>query len=245
MSQSWSAGTDSAVRVMADGDVARLELVRAARAFDRVLRIHDVDGTARVRLTGPRCSGGPIVVQANVHGVGSRVRIQYAGAGGFAVAAAAQRLDRHLTRLASGQPVRSWPDTVRSQLAYVSDPRRVVRRKRFDVLRGGVRAAAAMLEAMDYDAVLFTEAKSDVDAIVYRSKQGIRLVPQRPPCGPRADSITGVHDQRDGVCCTESRAAALLCRTGLAFLFYTDRDCGRGRLLYRRFDGDLAVVVPS
>jgi hypothetical protein len=35
-----------------------------------------------------------------------------------------------------------------------------------------------------------------------------------------------------------------LCRSGLPFLFCTDPDSGRGGLLYRRHDGDLALVAP-
>lgn len=42
----------------------------------------------------------------------------------------------------------------------------------------------------------------------------------------------------------EEAAVTRLCRKGLPFLFFTDADSGRGRLLYRRYDGDLTIVVP-
>lgn len=41
-----------------------------------------------------------------------------------------------------------------------------------------------------------------------------------------------------------AQAARLLAATAATFVFYTDRDTGRGKLLYRRYDGGLGLVSP-
>ncbi|MEV4129547.1 hypothetical protein [Nocardia sp. NPDC049707] len=43
---------------------------------------------------------------------------------------------------------------------------------------------------------------------------------------------------------SEAQAVDLLCRDGLAFLFFTDSRSGRGHLLYRRYDADPGLITP-
>ncbi|NUS58959.1 MAG: hypothetical protein HOV66_29505, partial [Streptomycetaceae bacterium] len=100
---------------------------------------------------------------------------------------------------------------------------------------------------MDYDAFLFTDAETGEDAIVYRSgPAGLALARQRtmrPPSLPGPLPLT-VNPRKTPVL-TAEQAATQLADGWLPFLFYTDAADRRGHLLYRRYDGELGLVVPS
>ncbi len=103
------------------------------------------------------------------------------------------------------------------------------------------------MDALDYDAFLFRDAQTGEDAIVYRSgPTGLSLARQRsmhPPSLPEAVALT-VNPRRTPVL-TPDRAAQWLGDGWLPFVFYTDQDSGRGSLLYRRYDGQLGLIVAA
>ncbi|WP_067845696.1 sigma 54 modulation/S30EA ribosomal C-terminal domain-containing protein [Nocardia lijiangensis] len=235
------------------GAVPPADVTRAVRAIGRVLRRHHLDVPARVRVTAPRNREEPTVVQANVRLHDTPTRVQVTGPRGFAVTFAVERLDRQLSRLVANQS-RAWPDPARPPLARVTEQRPIIRRKYCELMTGTPAEATAVMDAMDYDAYLFTDADTGEDAIVHWSDPfGVRLVRQRTtsaldermsrPLSANSLPLT-VHPEPSPVL-RESEAATTLCRDGLPFLFFTDRETLRGHLLYRRYDGDLTVVAPG
>ncbi|WP_054812787.1 sigma 54 modulation/S30EA ribosomal C-terminal domain-containing protein [Nocardia arizonensis] len=252
LSEQWTTAADPDLAVTTRGAVPPADVTRAVRAIGRVLRRHHLDVPARVRVTAPEDLDQPTVVQANIRMHDKPIRVQVTGPRGFAVTFAVERLDRQITRLAANQS-RSWPDPARPPLCRVTERRPIVRRKECALLTGSPTEAAAVMDAMDYDAYLFTDAESDEDAIVYWSDPvGVTLArrravfaPAAPADQPQTAGALPVAVQPDPTpTLTEDEAATWLCRAGLPFLFFTDEHTARGRLLYRRYDGDLAVVVP-
>lgn len=99
---------------------------------------------------------------------------------------------------------------------------------------------------LDYDFYLFTDGGTGQDAVVYRSgPSGYRLAELDPPTAlcPPATPLT----------VSEQPAARLelpdaidrLNLSGAPFLFYADRTSGRGRVLYRRYDGHYGLITPA
>ncbi len=253
--EQWTTAAGPEVAVITRGDVGAIDVTRAVRAIGRVLRRHHLDAPARVRLTAPPDAEQPTVVQIDVHHRDVRrrevvTRVQVTGPRGFAVTFAAERLDRRLARLAAGEP-RTWPDPARPPLAWVGEPGPIVRRKQVTLSTCTPAEAVAVLDAMDYDAHLFTDAHTGADAVVHWAGRGVRLIRQRATHPPiwSPETVFGappiVVDAEPAACLDSADAATMLCRKGLPFLFYTDPDSGRGGLLYRRHDRDLALVAPA
>ncbi|MCM6772408.1 sigma 54 modulation/S30EA ribosomal C-terminal domain-containing protein [Nocardia sp. CDC159] len=226
--------------------MAEREVTRAEGAFVRVMRRHRLDLLVQVRLTARPADEAAVLVQAGLALPRTRVRTQLASPVGFAATLAAHRLDCQLVRISAGRLMRGWPDPARRPLAYSSGRASIVRRKVCPLGAHGLDEAVAMLDALDYDALLFTDRGTGEDAIVYWSGPfGIRLARQhsmRPPVRAGVPWTVDPHPARTS---TETEAAEWLCRYGLPFVFCTDPSDRRGRLLYRRYDGDIGVVVPA
>ncbi len=224
----WSSGIDPDFVVATRGPAPATEVTRVVRGLGRILRRHGVEGAVRARLEWST-TDAPTLVQVVLRSVGTEYRVQVAGPGRFAVTFALERLDLRL-ECGPEEPSRPWPDPARPTLAVVSEPRPIVRRKdrRLQVISAA--HAARVLDAMDYDAHLFTDAESGSDAVVcWTGPLGVRTLRQ-------PDGIPAL---------TDDEAADRLCRRGLPYLFFGHPDTGRGRLLYRRFDGDLGLVTPA
>ncbi|GGK63305.1 hypothetical protein GCM10011591_39490 [Nocardia camponoti] len=102
------------------------------------------------------------------------------------------------------------------------------------------------MDAMDYDVYLFTDAPTGEDAIVYRAGPiGLRLARQHRMHPPDLSAHLPVTINPHATpSLYEKQAVHRLCHHGLPFLFFTDSDTGRGHLLYRRYDGDLTLIIP-
>ncbi|UGT60838.1 sigma 54 modulation/S30EA ribosomal C-terminal domain-containing protein [Nocardia asteroides] len=251
--QQWTTAGDPVLAVTTSGEVEPAEVTRAVRAIGRVLRRHRLDATTRVRVTAPARPGEPTLVQANLCLRDLPTRVQVTGPRGFAVTFAAERLDRRLARAASGE-ARAWPDPARPPLTAVTAVRPIVRGKQCLLLDGTVAEAAAILDAMDYEAYLFVDAETGEDAVVHWvDGVGAGLIRQRctrpapsPMTGPlQVGALTVRTSTEPAPVLTKAAAAHRLCRAGLPFLFFTDTATGRGALLYRRYDGDLTLVTPA
>ncbi|MFI9511019.1 sigma 54 modulation/S30EA ribosomal C-terminal domain-containing protein [Nocardia sp. NPDC052566] len=252
-SELWATAADPELAVTTSGAVPPADVTRAVRAIGLILRRHRLDTAVRVRVTAPTSAEEPTLVQANIRLRGAPTRIQVSGPRGFAVTFAAERLDRQIARLTMKQS-RELPDPARPPLARITEPRPIIRRKRCTLLTGTPTEAIAVMDAMDYDAYLFIDAETGEDAVVSWADQlGVRLARQRtgtPPTVPTLRPLTAnslpllVHSEPAPML-TEDAAADLLCRDGLPYLFFTEAVSGRGRLLYRRYDGDLTIVVPA
>ncbi|UGT67778.1 hypothetical protein LTT66_32060 [Nocardia gipuzkoensis] len=228
------------------GKALDCETARLSRVLARVLRRHHITTTARVRLSVPGADELALV-QANVRFLDALARVQISGPRGFVASFAGERLDRQLARLAGRGEPRCWPDPARPPLGRVSHERPIVRRKVCDPIVTNPAEAARIMDAMDYDAHLFVDDRTGEDAIVFwAGPSGVRLARQHQmlPRVPTSAATFTVHP-RPAPHLTDQEAAARLCRYGLPFLFYTDPRGRRGRLVYRRYDGDLAVVIPA
>ncbi|MFG1797191.1 sigma 54 modulation/S30EA ribosomal C-terminal domain-containing protein [Nocardia sp. NPDC049149] len=247
--QYWRTAGDLDLAVTTSGDVPAMDVTRAVRAIGRVLRRHHLDAATRVRVTAPADADQATVVQANIRCQGIATRVQVTGPGGFAVTFAAERLDRQLARMTTTQP-RDWPDPARPPLAAVTEPRPIVRRKRYVLMKCSADEATAVMDAMDYDAYLFVDEESGVDTVVYRGDPlGARRAAHHAAVSllapPRAvTALPHLVDSASAPVLDDDKAAIMLCDNGLPFVFYTDPESGRGRLLYRRYDGDLTLVTP-
>jgi hypothetical protein len=240
-----SIGGGPHVRVR--GLVGDEEREHARTVVGAVLADHGVPASAaRVRLSGGNCGGGPLLVQANLRVCGAPARIQVPGRSpAAAIDAAADRLRRQLRRLTTAWEPWPWPDPQRRALAAPGRGR-IARGKSYRLNVGAPCQAAAVLNAMDYDVYLFTDAETGQDAVVYRSgPTGLRLARQRsmrPPSMPAALPLTV--NSRKVPTLTAAHAADRLAEGWLPFVFFTEAHTGRGNLLYRRYDGNLGLITP-
>ncbi|MCV7145320.1 sigma 54 modulation/S30EA ribosomal C-terminal domain-containing protein [Mycobacterium riyadhense] len=238
------------VVVASRGRITALEADRLKDAISGLLTLRGITGGARVRVTGGNCDRGPIVVQVNLQVGGTAARVQAVTSREQEVLPAIARLDRQIGRLSEPWRPRPWPDRTRRALAGAGDGV-ITRRKAYELQRATPIQAVAVMDAMDYDAHLFTDADSGEDAVVYRAgPSGLRLARQRrmhPPVLSHGDSSTFVPlivNPRPTPTLTETAAMDRMRAYGPAFLFFTDAATGRGRLLYRRYDGNLGLITP-
>jgi hypothetical protein len=252
-SELWATAADPELAVTTRGSVPAADVTRAVRGIGRVLRRYHLDAPARVRVTAPVDADEPTLVQANIRVHDTPTRVQVTGPRGFAVTFAVERLDRQIARLATGQS-REWPDPSRPPLVRVTEPRPIVRRKHCALLTGTPAEATAVMDAMDYDAYLFIDTETGEDAVVrWDDSLGVRMSRQYSTSAPEAtvvgpltvNALPLIMDSDAAPNLIEEAAVTRLCRNGLAFLFFTDADSGRGRLLYRRYDGDLTNAIPA
>ncbi|SDT82155.1 Sigma 54 modulation/S30EA ribosomal protein C terminus [Streptomyces sp. TLI_053] len=124
--------------------------------------------------------------------------------------------------------------------------RRIVRHKRPQLVWCSPDAAARTMDAMDYDIHLFTDPATETDAVVYRvGPTGYRLArtvaagPPTRPAVPLTLSPCGAPEL------SEEQAVERLTAAELPHLFFAQPGSGRGRVLYRRFDGGLGLIAAA
>jgi len=241
------------VVVFSGGRVAASEAERVARAVGRVLEHRGITGGARVRLTTANCADGPMLVQVNLHVHHTPARMQAVTAGIDDLPTALLRLDRQIVRVSARWRPRPWPDRTRRALTAPAEAV-ISRRKPVVLLRGTPLEAVAVMDAMDYDVHVFTDAETGEDAVVYRAgPSGLRLARQRHVYPPgwswspptiSAPPVPIIVNSRPTPTLTEATAVSRLCEHSLRFLFFTDPATGRGQLLYPRYDGNLGLITP-
>ncbi|QIS11337.1 sigma 54 modulation/S30EA ribosomal C-terminal domain-containing protein [Nocardia arthritidis] len=228
--------------VFARGRVSSLEMERVSGAIGRLLERYGIPGGARVRVTGANCDDGPLLIQVNLRVGDKPVRVQTMTRGGGDILTVVVRLERRIAELSAPWRPRPWPDAAARPLAGIG-PGDLARRKVYPLLVAEPLAAAAVLDAMDYDAHLFTDAETGEDAVIYRAgPTGLKMTRQHRV--HPADTTLLTTNPTSARKQTETEATLRLCAYGLPYLFYTDRDTGRGHLLYRRYDADLGLIVP-
>ena len=178
---------------------------------------------------------------------GAPARIQVPGpAAPAAIAAAAARLDRQIRRLTRGCEPWPWPDPERRPLAAAGQGR-IVRVKTFRLHTGVPCQATAAMNAMDYDAYLFTDAETGEDAIVHRARADRDAAgppTQHAPCVDVGDgAVDHQSAQNPGAHTGPCRATA---GRILAAVPALHRPRQRTREpIYRRYDGNLALIRPA
>jgi hypothetical protein len=238
------------VVVVSRGRISELEADRLRGAIGGLLALRGIAGGARVRVTGGNCERGPMLVQVNLQVGDTPARVQAVVPSRNDVLPVIARLDHQVGRLSAPWHPRPWPDRTRRALAGAGDGV-ITRRKAYELLRGTPVQAVAVMDAMYYDVHLFTDSETGEDAVVYRAgPSGLRLARQRRMCPP-ASSLTAssarvplIVNPQPTPNLTEAAAVDRMRDQGPAFLFFNDADTGRGRLLYRRYDGNLGLITP-
>lgn len=110
-----------------------------------------------------------------------------------------------------------------------------------------VADAAAELELLDYDFLLFTEVSTGADAVIDRSGNCYRLVlaARRVPNSPSPVPGSVRVSDRPAPTLTAADAITRLESLGDQFTFYFDADCRRGNVVYHRYDGHYGLLTPS
>lgn len=127
------------------------------------------------------------------------------------------------------------------------EERQIVRHKTFSSPRATVDEAIFDLEAMDLDFFLFTDLASGRDALVQRRPGGTyQLQYLDEPDEHEAPTTAAALEIVDHAApeLTQSQARELLDLGGEPHVFFADRTSGRGRVLYRRYDGHYGLITP-
>lgn len=237
-----STAGDLVVTVRRTEAISRHCAERAVEAVMGVLRRCGFGGSLWLRLQRAAFAGDWIVAQVNYRSPLVVLRIQLPINGEKGIGAVAERLDCHIRRQLTGRPLRPRPDPLRPAVELVSESLSIVRRKHCRLMVVTPRVATAVMDAFDFDAHLFVDSETGQDAVVYwAGPLGARLARQsrmEPPSTPGALTVNPIPTR----CLSERAAIERLCGFGLPFLFYTDSDECRGRLLYRRYAGGLGLV---
>jgi ribosome-associated translation inhibitor RaiA len=123
------------------------------------------------------------------------------------------------------------------------DERAIVRRKTFALAPMTVDEAVVDLELLDHEFHLFREITTGNDCVVtYRAGDGYELLVPATSVGVEAEPPVQLSDRR-AVQSTLDDARALLDATDERFVFFLD--AGRGRVLYRRYDGNYGLITPA
>jgi hypothetical protein len=127
------------------------------------------------------------------------------------------------------------------------EERQVVRHKTYGPSVRTPDEAADDMELLDYDFYLFTDSETGQDAIVYRAgPSGYRLAgltPPSPSWPPPAVPLTASDQPAPRLGLAE--AIDRLNLAGTPFLLFADEATGRGRVLYRRYDGHYGLISPA
>ncbi|MFJ8436315.1 sigma 54 modulation/S30EA ribosomal C-terminal domain-containing protein [Kitasatospora sp. NPDC094019] len=257
MSRGFAAEAGARIAAVVGGADALVESLR--------LRIGTL-GTAASPGTVPWVPGAPgVLAQVNAEVDGRRIRVQEAAADlGEALDRLADGLRTRMTAVTAGWTPRPWPRRTRTRGLPAAagaggrggpgaaarldppspaGPGRIVRRKRPQLVWCSPDAAARTMDAMDYDIHLFTDPATETDAVVFRvGPTGYRLArtvaagPPTRPAVPMTLSPCGAPEL------SEEQAVERLTLAELPHLFFAQPGSGRGRVLYRRFDGGLGLI---
>jgi hypothetical protein len=115
-------------------------------------------------------------------------------------------------------------------------------RKSFALEAQSVDEAIADLEMLDHDFFLFRNVTNEVDCVVRRADDAYEIhcagsAPDEPIAAPvrhKAEPVPTL---------SLDDAEELLDGSEASFVFFVDADAGRGRVLYRRYDGHYGLIV--
>jgi hypothetical protein len=206
------------------------------------------DATALVESLRVRfaATGAAVLAQVNAEVDGRRIRVQeLAGNLGESLDRLTEALRRRISTVSGSWTPRPWPRSTRpAPDAAETTTGTIARVKSPSLVWCSPDAAARTLDAMDYDIHLFTDPATETDAVVYRvGPTGYRLARTLAAAPPHRSSVPLTLSPHNAPTLTERQAVARLAGAELPFLFYADPASGRGRVLYRRFDGHLALIA--
>ncbi len=124
------------------------------------------------------------------------------------------------------------------------EERRLVRRKTFALEPMSVEEAVWEMQMLDHDFHLFTNASTGEENVVYVGDEGaVRLKQISPSDGTFVEPV-GLDPAPAPVLEIGDAIEALDVENG-PFLFFVDRACGRGAVLYRRFEGHYGLIAAA
>ncbi|MFC6566418.1 sigma 54 modulation/S30EA ribosomal C-terminal domain-containing protein [Actinoplanes utahensis] len=164
-----------------------------------------------------------------------------------------RRLDQHLAAERCGDVgfvPGEWCSPYPQNPVGLAGPRtaagRIVRMKEFHLAVQTPDSAAFAMDLRDYPFHLFVDAGTGTDAIVYRDgPTGYSLHRSVPAPVPAGCTVPLTVQRWPAVPMPAVRAMQLLnAAPDRRFLFFTDPRSRRGRVLYRRFDGQFGLLTP-
>ncbi|MFE6865771.1 sigma 54 modulation/S30EA ribosomal C-terminal domain-containing protein [Kitasatospora sp. NPDC057692] len=243
------------VRVEIRGELPREDAEYArARSLALITDLGPDARAARLRLTRPRDRSvtRPAVAQASVDLEGAgRVRVE------LATVAVREAVDLALGTLA-GRAARlrelgdiglasAFESSYRPQ--YAARPlaeRRIVRRKSVRPARRTPEQAVREMLALDYRFHFFSDTLTGQDSLVHRrpGNGGFRLVRAHSAVRLGGAGLPLTESPHPAPRLEPAEAARQLWLTCWPFVFHADPGDGRGRVLYRRYDGHYGLITP-
>ncbi|WP_380281877.1 sigma 54 modulation/S30EA ribosomal C-terminal domain-containing protein [Kitasatospora purpeofusca] len=243
------------VRVEIRGELPREDAEYArTRSLALITDLGSDAHAARLRLTRPRDRSltRSAVAQASVDLEGAgRVRVEVAGvtvreAVDLALGTLGGRAAR-LRELGDIGLASAFESSYRPQ--YAARPlaeRRIVRRKCVRPAHRTPEQAVREMLALDYRFHFFSDVLTGQDSLVHRrpGNGGFRLV--RAHCAVRLGGagLPLAESPHPAPRLELTEAARQLWLTCWPFVFHTDPGDGRGRVLYRRYDGHYGLITP-
>jgi ribosome-associated translation inhibitor RaiA len=127
------------------------------------------------------------------------------------------------------------------------EEREVIRQRAYDNEPRSLEEAFYQLHVLDYDFLLFVDAGTGLDSLLYHPKRGsfphlARAADSTPPPARLVDTVI---DSQTAPQLSLDQARSLLEGSDAPFAFYRDAGTGRGNVLYRRFDGHYGLATPA
>ncbi|KUI34110.1 integrase [Mycobacterium sp. IS-1590] len=204
----------------------------------------------------------PVIAQANLDLDGRLVRAQASGdTARDAIDRLGERLGRQLRRAADHWQARRDGRTTRvshepdagpaqqpSRLPLPPEERQIVRRKSFTLAPCTVDEAAIEMDLLDYDFHLFTEQRTGMASVLYKSGPSEYRLAQVEPAseGELAPfELPLTISPHPPPIHTVEQAAERMGLLGLPFMFFIDAAQGRAAVLYHRYDGHYGLITPA
>ncbi len=243
------------IRVEIRGELPREDAEYArSRCLALVADLGPDAHAARLRLGGPsdRSVTRPAIARAAVDLDGAgRVRVELAAVTvresvDLVLGTLAGRA-RRLRELGDIGLAAAYESAYRPQ--YVPRPlaeRRIARRKSVPLARRTPEQAVREMLALDYRFHLFSDALTGQDAVVHRmpGDGGFRLVRAHSTARLDGSALPLTGSAHPAPRLDPFDAARQLWLTCWPFVFHTDPGDGRGRVLYRRYDGHYGLITP-
>ena len=247
------------------GDVPRFATRLAAAKVESLLRMAPepvLFALVTLTMAADRAVARPATARANVDLNG---RLIHVGAAAVTAREAVERMGDRL-RIRLERAARNWAATrggkpvpmphewrhesiPRSRAPFFPRPpedRVTVRRTSSARAPQTPAEAAADLELLGFEFYLFTDQATGLDSVIYRADDGYRMAQARPAAGwpgPASDSVTV--SERPVPRLTPAAAEDRLEALGQPFVFFVNRETGRGSLVYHRYDGHYGLVTPG
>ena len=123
------------------------------------------------------------------------------------------------------------------------EERQLVRHKSYLLHEQTVAEAADDLELLGQDWLLFSEQTTSADALLERADEGYRLTVATSGPAPSTDLAQPVELCLDVPHMDLPTALTLLGELDARLVFFIDTDTGRGRVVYRRYDGHYGTLT--